>query len=58
MTVAGYRLPKGTAIIFPPIALHRSPRNWVLPNAFLPERFTKQAPQQEPDPRECLFVGG
>ena len=58
MTIRGYRLPKGTPIIFAPITLHRSPDNWLRPNEFLPERFMPQQ-LEEVDPSEaCTLRGG
>eukprot|EP00891_Asterochloris_glomerata_P009941 jgi/Astpho2/9941/Aster-06647 len=38
-TIRGYRLPKGTPILFCPITLHYSPENWTRADEFLPERF-------------------
>ena len=59
MTIRGYRLPKGTPIIFAPITLHRSPDNWSRPNEFLPERFMPQQLEEEVDPSEaCTLRGG
>ena len=59
MTIRGYRLPKGTPIIFAPITLHRSPDNWLRPNEFLPERFSPQQLEEKVDPSEaCTPRGG
>ena len=59
MTIRGYRLPKGTPIVFAPITLHRSPDNWLRPNEFLPERFMPQQLEEEVDPSEaCTLCGG
>ncbi len=59
MTIRGYRLPKGTPIIFAPITLHRSPDNWLRPDEFLPERFMPQQLEEKVDPSEaCTLSGG
>jgi cytochrome P450 len=34
-----YHVPKGTTIILPQSIMHRHPRWWANPNAFIPERF-------------------
>ena len=59
MTIRGYRLPKGTPIVFAPITLHRSPDNWLRPNEFLPDRFMPQQLEEKVDPSEaCTLRGG
>lgn len=37
--IAGLNIKKGTIVTLPIYAIHRSPRLWEQPNAFLPERF-------------------
>lgn len=37
-----YRVPAGTVVILPQIVMHRSPRLWDNPNAFVPERFSPE----------------
>ena len=52
-TIRGYRLPKGTPILFCPITLHYSPENWTRADEFLPERFLDgQGTQEMSDARE------
>ena len=59
MTIRGYRLPKGTVIIFAPITLHRSPDNWLRPDEFLPDRFMPQQAEEKVDPSEaCTLCTG
>lgn len=35
----GYRIPKGTALMLPPFALHTSSDNFLHPYRFWPERW-------------------
>lgn len=52
-TIRGYRLPKGTPILFCPITLHYSPENWTRADEFLPERFLDgQGKHEMSDARE------
>ncbi|KAL3146212.1 hypothetical protein ABBQ32_002914 [Trebouxia sp. C0010 RCD-2024] len=40
MVILGYRIPKGTALMFPPHAAHLSPYNFSHPSKFWPDRWT------------------
>lgn len=40
----GERLPRGSVVLVPIHAVHRSPLNWENPEEFLPERFLHSAP--------------
>lgn len=39
VTVAGYRVPAGTVVLFSPYVLHRRPDYFPEPDRFIPERF-------------------
>lgn len=39
MVILGYRIPKGTALMFPPHAAHLSPFNFSHPSRFWPDRW-------------------
>jgi cytochrome P450 len=58
-----YKVERGTVVVLPHIIMHRHPRFWDEPNAFIPERFS---PENEPKidpglyfpfslgPRKCI----
>jgi cytochrome P450 len=57
-----YKLPKGTVVVLPQIVMHRHPRWWEEPNAFIPERFLPENESKIPEgayfpfshgPRKC-----
>ncbi|MDB5051930.1 MAG: cytochrome [Fibrobacteres bacterium] len=50
------RIPKGTAVMLSPYAMHRDPRYWEDPEAFQPERFA--AGEAEKRPRYAYFPFG
>lgn len=39
MTLAGHRIPKGRTILIAPYTVHRDPRWYEQPEAFMPERW-------------------
>lgn len=40
--IGGYKIPKGYAFMIPVYEIHRDPRLWEEPDAFRPERFSKE----------------
>ena len=52
MVVGGYRLPKGTPIIFSAYLLHHGPYNYTRAEDFWPERFEAAPSDASADPRE------
>lgn len=43
-TVAGYRVPRGTAFLLVPYAVNRHPNFWADPHRFAPERWIDEVP--------------
>ena len=52
MVVGGYRLPKGTPLIFSAYLLHHGPYNYSRAEDFWPERFEATSCDTSADPRE------
>lgn len=61
--LSGYEIPAGTNVLLPLYLLHRHPRYWKDPDAFLPERFAPEHEAQRPrfaympfaaGPRHCI----
>ncbi|HTV51616.1 MAG TPA: cytochrome P450 [Steroidobacteraceae bacterium] len=61
--LAGYPIPAGADILVSPYLLHRHPRFWHHPDAFVPERFAPEHEAQRPrfaympfaaGPRHCI----
>jgi len=61
--LSGYELPAGTNVLVPLYLLHRHPRYWKNPDAFLPERFASGHEAEHPrfcylpfaaGPRHCI----
>ena len=52
MVVGGYRLPKGTPLIFSAYLLHHGPYNYTRAEDFWPERFEATPSDASADPRE------
>jgi len=61
--LGGYAVPPGTNVLLPLYLLHRHPRFWHDPEAFLPERFAPEHEAQRPrfaympfaaGPRHCI----
>lgn len=44
--IGGYKIKAGTTMIIPAIILQRHPKYWEHPEAFIPERFTKEKKEQ------------
>uniref|UniRef100_A0A8C6XJ09 unspecific monooxygenase n=1 Tax=Naja naja TaxID=35670 RepID=A0A8C6XJ09_NAJNA len=42
----GITIPKGMAIVIPPVILHFNPEYWPEPERFRPERFSKEVKEQ------------
>ena len=40
--IGGYRIPKGYTFMIPTYTIHHDPKLWPEPNAFRPERFSKE----------------
>lgn len=53
-----WRMPAGAHIIISPYALHRRPDYWSDPDAFKPERFAPDAPNDRPKHAYLPFGGG
>jgi cytochrome P450 len=58
VVVGGYTLPKGTMIIISAYAMHRNPRYFADPEAFIPERFSKENEANIPHYAYLPFGGG
>jgi cytochrome P450 len=58
MTLAGYRVPRGTTIVMCPWLLHRDPRWWQEPEAFHPQRWAQGQPPRTPKYAYIPFGGG
>jgi len=43
--VGGYTLPKGSAVVVSPYAMHRHPAFWERPGEFDPSRFIDRSPE-------------
>ena len=56
MVVGGYRLPKGTPLIFSAYLLHHGPYNYTRAEDFWPERFEATPSAASADPREPTGV--
>lgn len=56
--IGGYRIPKGSTIMLSPYVMHRNPKYWDNPEAFVPERFTPEAIEQRPRHSYVPFGGG
>jgi cytochrome P450 len=54
----GFTVPRGSILLAPTWVLHRDPRFWPLPEAFLPERFLDSAPPASPAPNTCASAPG
>lgn len=61
--LCGYEIPAGANVLLPLYLLHRHPRYWKEPDAFLPERFAPEHEAQRPrfaympfaaGPRHCI----
>ncbi len=61
--LCGYEIPAGTNVLLPLYLLHRHPRYWKDPDAFLPERFAPEHEGERPrfaympfaaGPRHCI----
>jgi cytochrome P450 len=61
--LGGYAVPAGTNVLMPLYLLHRHPRFWTQPEAFLPERFAAEHETSRPrfayapfgaGPRHCI----
>ncbi len=61
--LCGYEIPAGTNVLLPLYLLHRHPRYWPDPDAFLPERFAPDHEAERPrfaympfaaGPRHCI----
>jgi len=61
--LSGYPIPAGTNVLLPLYLLHRHPRYWQDPDAFLPERFAADQETERPrfaympfaaGPRHCI----
>lgn len=53
--LGGYRIPRGSTVIFPVWSIHRDPRSWDAPDRFDPERFL---PGRPPPPRGTYLPFG
>lgn len=62
-TLGGYNIPAGANVLVPLYLVHRHPRFWKDPGAFLPERFTPEQEAERPrfayvpfaaGPRHCI----
>lgn len=56
--IAGYRIPRGAALLVPQYAVHRDPRWWPDPDTFDPNRFDKANPANNTRPRNSYFPFG
>lgn len=61
--LSGYEIPAGTNVLLPLYLLHRHPRYWRDPDAFIPERFDREHEAERPrfaympfaaGPRHCI----
>ena len=61
--LSGYPIPAGTDVLLPLYLLHRHPRYWTDPDAFMPERFASEHEAERPrfaympfaaGPRHCI----
>ncbi len=61
--LSGYEIPGGTNVLLPLYLLHRHPRYWHDPDAFIPERFASEHEAERPrfaympfaaGPRHCI----
>jgi cytochrome P450 len=53
-----FRMPAGAHIVISPYSLHRNPAYWTEPDAFKPERFAPDAPNERPKHAYLPFGGG
>ena len=62
-SLSGYPIPAGTNVLLPLYLLHRHPRYWKSPDAFMPERFASEQEAERPrfaympfaaGPRHCI----
>ncbi|KAI0119131.1 cytochrome P450 [Daldinia grandis] len=51
--INGEYLPEGVAVSIPIYAASRSPRNWLQPESFIPERWTGEDPRFNDDKRDA-----
>jgi cytochrome P450 len=61
--IGGYRIPRGSMAVAVPYVIHRDPRYYDAPEAFMPERFTPEFEEELPrfaylpfgaGPRQCI----
>jgi cytochrome P450 len=58
MNIGGYDVPKGSLIFFSQYAMHRHPKYYAEPDAFMPERWTVEFEKQLPKYAYFPFGGG
>jgi len=56
--IGGYRIPKGSEVVMPQCAIHRSPRFFEDPDTFRPLRWTREFRQSLPKYAFFPFSGG
>ena len=56
--IGPYPIPKGSTIMLSPYVMHRNPKYWSNPEAFVPERFTPEEIERRPKHSYVPFGGG
>jgi cytochrome P450 len=56
--IGPHHIPKGSTIMLSPYVMHRNPKYWDNPEAFIPERFTPEEIERRPSHSYVPFGGG
>ena len=56
--IGPYHIPKGSTIMLSPYVMHRNPKYWSNPEAFIPDRFAPDEVERRPKHSYLPFGGG